>query len=83
MQTKLVVTVNSRYDDIPTLSDLENDIRGGPGANNEGGLFKIRSMNHLLNRVVQDIMTEFEEREGSLSSRIDWLTDILSLSEII
>lgn len=77
------VTVDSGSNNISMLEDLDNDIRGGLGVNVEKGLVKIRCMNHLLNRVFQDIMLGFEKSESSLLSRIDRLTVILKRNVFI
>lgn len=45
------ITVDNESNNILTLNDLENVIRGAPGVNKEGGLIKVRCMNHVLNGV--------------------------------
>ncbi|QLL31758.1 hypothetical protein HG536_0B06240 [Torulaspora globosa] len=77
------VTVDSGSNNISMLSELDNDIKGGPGVNKEGGLVKVRCMNHLLNRVFQDVMAGFEKSESSLLSRIDRLAVILKRNVFI
>lgn len=77
------ITVDNGTNNISMLGDLDNDIRGGPGVNKEGGLVKIRCMSHILNRVFIDIMAGFEKSEKSLLSRIDRLTTILKKNVFI
>ncbi|QLL30217.1 hypothetical protein HG536_0A00340 [Torulaspora globosa] len=77
------VTVDSGSNNISMLSELDHDIKGAPGVNKEGGLVKVRCMNHLLNRVFQDVMAGFEKSESSLLSRIDRLTVILKRNVFI
>lgn len=77
------ITLDNGTNNISMLHDLDNDIRGGPGVNKEGGMVKIRCMNHVLNRVFSDVMKRFEKDQQSLISRIDRLTTIMKNNTFI
>lgn len=77
------ITLDNGTNNISMLQDLDNDIRGGPGVNKEGGMVKIRCMNHVLNRVFSDVMKRFEKDQQSLISRIDRLTTIMKNNTFI
>lgn len=72
------ITVDNGSNNISMLRELDNDIRGVPGVNKEGGLAKIRCMNHVLNKVFSDVMAGFEKSQKALLSRIDKLTIIMN-----
>ncbi|QLQ81637.1 hypothetical protein HG537_0F03980 [Torulaspora globosa] len=77
------ITFHNDSSDISMLSDLENDINGGPGVNKAGGLVKVRCLNHVINGISQDVVTAFEKSQSSLLFRIDRLTVILKRNVFI
>ena len=68
------ITLDNGSNNIAMLETLDKDLQKGIGTNPEGGLVKIRCMNHVLNRVFLDLLKPFEKHYRELLSRIDRLT---------
>lgn len=68
------ITLDNDSNNIAMLETLDKDLRKDIRTSSEGGLVKIRCMNHVLNRVFLDLLKPFEKHYSGLLSRVDKLT---------
>ncbi|SCU80743.1 putative transposase of the Rover1 hAT-like family [Lachancea mirantina] len=67
------VTIDNATNNLAMLDKIEPELIGD-GVNEEGGIIKIRCLNHVLNTIFRHIVEKFEKQNVELLQRIDELT---------